>query len=332
MKSIGLLGIGHYVPETVVTNDDFVKRGLDTSDEWIVSRTGIRERRIASATEATSDLAVFAAQAALQNARVDVSEIDLIVLATSTPDYLAFPSTAAVVQHRLGARLIPAFDVSAACSGFNYALSVAHQFCLSGAAQKALVIAADCLSKIVNWEDRSTCILFGDGAGAVVMGQVDDGFGILSTDLHANGAEGPSLMIPEGGTRVPLTPEIVAARTNKIAMNGKAVFKIAVSVVGPSVENALQRANLSIQDLDLFVPHQANYRIVDAARERLGLREDQVFMNLDKYGNTSAASIPIALSEAVSTGKLKSGMIVAVTGFGAGFTWGTNIVKWGVGN
>ncbi len=331
MKSIGFLGVGHYVPETIVKNDDFVARGLDTSDEWIVSRTGIRERRVAAENEATSDLAVKAAEAALKNAGVSPSEIDLIVLATSTPDHLAFPSTAAIVQHRLGVPMVPAFDVSAACSGFNYALTVAHQFCLSGAAKKVLVIAADCLSKIVNWDDRSTCILFGDGAGAVVLGEVAPGFGLLSSDLHANGAEATSLIIPDGGTRQPITPEIIAARTNKIAMNGKAVFKLAVSVVGPSIELALKSAGLTIDDLDLLIPHQANYRIVEAARERLGIRENQVFMNLDKYGNTSAASIPIALSEAVSTGVLKPGMILALTGFGAGFTWGTNIVKWGVG-
>jgi len=309
--NLKIKGIGCYVPDTVLTNDDFVARGMDTSDEWIKSRTGISERRILEKDKKTSFMALEASKRAIADAGVDVSEIGLIVVATSTADYDGFPSLACQVQAELGLPGIPAFDVSAACTGFNYALTTAEQFIRNGFVKTALVIGADALSKIVDWNDRSTCILFGDGAGAAVV-QVSEDEGLFFSGLFADGREVP----------------ILTVENKTIFMEGRAVFKSAVSNVVPAVEECLEKAGLQKSDIDVLVPHQANIRIIDQMRKRIGLSEDKVITNLDKYGNTSAASIPIALCEAKEKGLLQPGSVVMLVGFGAGFTWGVLILRW----
>lgn len=328
LQQVGIWGVGKSVPDKIVKNDDFVAMGLDTSDEWITSRTGIRERRIAGPDIATSDLAYEASKKALAHANLTADQLDLIIVATTSPDHLGFPSVACLLQNRLGARNIGAFDVAAACTGFNYALTVGMQFIQTGYAKHVLVVGADCLSKWVDWTDRSICVLFGDGAGAVILGPEQAGFGILSSKLYSEGKEGPILCIPSGGTRTPMTAEHLADKSNFIYMDGKAVFKVAVSTIVPAVEAALEAAHLQKSDIQYFIPHQANLRIIDYAREKLGLRKDQTCITLNKYGNTSAASIPITLAEAVESGKIKHDDIIATVGFGAGFTWGTSIIKW----
>ncbi|MEK7298971.1 MAG: beta-ketoacyl-ACP synthase III [Candidatus Margulisiibacteriota bacterium] len=329
MRSVGILGVGHYVPERVVTNADIVAMGLDTSDEWIVERTGIRERRLCAPDQATSDLAFEAAKNALADARVSPEEIDLVIVATTTQDYLGFPSVACLLQHRLGLRQIGAFDLAAACTGFNYALSVGVQFVRTRFANKVLVVGADCLSKYVDWSDRSICVLFGDGAGAVVLGEVSEGLGVLTSDLHADGSKADLLMVKGCGSRDRVNHEVIKNEDNYMNMNGKAVFKVAIHCVVPCVLNALSKVNLKPDDLDFLVPHQANVRIIDQAREKLSLPWERVVVNLDRYGNTSAASIPIALSEAKQAGRFQSGQLLGLVGFGAGFTWGANLVRWG---
>lgn len=329
MKSVGILGVGSYLPEQVVTNQDIVDKGIDTSDSWIQERTGIQERRMARPDQATSDLAYEAALNALKNANIQANEIDLIVVSTSTPDHLLFPSTAAILQHRLGIEnAIAAFDISAACTGFNYAMTTAAQYVQTGMAKKALVIAADVLSKFLNWEDRGTCILFGDGAGAVVLGEVESGYGLLSSKLCANGQYADILKVQYGGSRQSMD-QCENGEKPYIEMEGRAVFKVAVNTVVPAVESELKRANIDPKDVGLFVFHQANTRIIDAASQRLGLDPSQIILTLNKYGNTSAASVPIALNEALQNHRIKHGDIVVFVGFGAGFTWGINILKWG---
>ncbi len=328
MHAVGILGVGHYVPHQILTNQGLVEMGLETSDEWISDRTGIKARRIAATEEATSDMACKAAQNAMRDAGVSPEDIDLVIVATSTPDYPLFPSVACLVQNRLGLRTVGAFDLYAACSGFTYAITCGSQFVKTGAAKHVLVVAADCLSRFINWEDRSVCILFGDGAGAAVLGPVPDGYGILSQHIHADGSEADILKVPGGGSRQPTTAEILAEKTNTITMNGQAVMKVAIKCVVPSLLTALKDANLTIQELDLFIPHQANLRIITHIAEKTQLPPEKVVINLDKYGNTSAASIAIALSEAKADGRLFNGATVALTGFGAGFTWGTVVLKW----
>lgn len=306
-----IVGVGHAVPNTVMTNNDFVARGLDTSDEWIQERTGIKERRIADADTYSSDLAYQAAQNAIQNTHYDKHKIDLIVVATSTQDYDGFPSVACLVQQKLGLGSIPAFDLAAACTGFCYALTTAQQFIENGTAKSVLVIGVDVLSKVIDWTDRGTCILFGDGAGAVIL-EPSETPHLLYSRLYADGSESDILYVED----------------RKVKMEGRAVFKSAIKNVVPCVEESLKEANLTPEDIDYLIPHQANSRIIEQMRIRLNLEPEQVMVNLDKYGNTSAASIPIALSEAVSNQKIKSGDIVMFVGFGAGFTWGVNIVRW----
>lgn len=324
-----IIGTGSYTPEKVLTNDDLSKI-VDTSDEWITTRTGIKERRIAAPDQATSDLAAAAARAAMADAGVTPGEIDLIVVATVTPD-MFFPSTACIVQRKLGAGNAVCFDISAACSGFLYALQVARHFLNAGTRATALVIGAEKLSSLVNWEDRNTCVLFGDGAGAVVI-RADESENapgrVLSTVMGSDGNLVDLLKVPGGGSACPITPENAAARPNTIHMEGRETFKHAVTRMCQASEQALEMAGLKKEDISLVIPHQANARIITAIADRLGLPPEKTFINLDKYGNTSAATIPVALDEAHRQGRLKPGDIVLLVAFGGGFTWASSVLRW----
>ena len=324
--SVGILGVGRYSPERRLTNRD-LEQMVDTSDEWIVTRTGIRERRIAAPHEATSDLAYEAAVRALNAAGVAAEDVDLIIVATITPD-MFFPSTACLVQDRLGARNAAAFDVSAACSGFIYALASASGMIATGLYRNALVIGAECLSRVTDYSDRNTCILFGDGAGAAVLGPVPEGRGFRSFVLGADGSGGELLNIPAGGSRTPPTADTVARHMHFMKMNGREVFKFAVRVIGTATEEALHKAGLTKEDIDLLVPHQANIRIIQSALERFGLPEEKCVVNVDRYGNMSAASIPVALAEAVEEGRVREGDRLVLVGFGGGLTWGASVLIW----
>jgi 3-oxoacyl-[acyl-carrier-protein] synthase-3 len=315
------------VPERVITNQDLMKT-IDTSDEWIVTRTGISERRKVAEHEASSDLGLRAARAALADAGIRAEELDLILVATITPDML-FPATACLLQQELGATRAAAFDLSAACSGFIYGLAVGSQFVATGMYRKVLVVAAETMSKVVNWQDRNTCILFGDGAGAVVLQPVEEGFGLLSFDLGSDGTGADLLKLPAGGSRKPATLETVQNGEHYLTMNGNEVFKFAVKIMGDTALKSLEKAGLSTAEIDYFVPHQANTRIIDAAVKRLGLSNEKVYVNLDKYGNMSSASVPVALAEAVQKGFIKKGDLLVLVGFGAGLTWGSCVLKWG---
>lgn len=315
------------VPSEILTNADLEKM-VDTTDEWITTRTGIKERRIAAAHEATSDLATKAGELALRNAGVAADELDLVIVATVTPD-MSFPATACIVQMNLGATNAAVFDLSAGCSGFVYALDIATRTVESGAYHRVLVIGADVLSRITDWTDRSTCVLFGDGAGAAVVGPVEQGRGLLATDLGAVGADGHFLTLPAGGSRRPATLETVEGKEHYIHMQGNEVYKFAVRVMGETVQRSLKKCDLTPEDIDVFVPHQANIRIIDAACKRLGISNDKVFVNVQSYGNTSAASVPIALYETFHAGRINDGDIVALVGFGAGLTWASAILRWG---
>lgn len=326
MRSVGILGIGHYVPEKVLTNFDLEKM-VDTSDEWITERTGIKQRHIAEAGEATSDLSLKAAEKALADAGVAAEELDLIIVATASPDH-AFPSTACLVQDRIGAKNAAAFDLSAGCSGFVYSLGVASQMIKSGLYNKALIIGAETLSRIMNWKDRNTCVLFGDGAGAAVVGVVDDGYGVLGIDLGADGSGGKYLYQPAGGSRKPASEETVANSEHTIHMNGQEVFKFAIQIMGKTAKTALANAGMKAEELDMLFPHQANLRIISSAAKRLKMPMEKVWVNVDKYANTSAASIPIALCEAQAAGALKKGDNILLVGFGAGLTWSAIVLKW----
>ncbi|MDQ0287224.1 3-oxoacyl-[acyl-carrier-protein] synthase-3 [Desulfofundulus luciae] len=323
---VGIWGTGIYVPERVLTNAD-LERMVDTSDEWIRTRTGIRERHIAADHEAASDLAVRAARQAMENAGVTGEEIDLIIVATNSPDML-FPATACLVQHALGAKKAGAFDVQAGCTGFIYALACGSQFIAARAAKIVLVIGAEVLSRLVNWQDRNTCVLFGDGAGAVVMGPVPEGYGILATRLGAEGSGGPLLSLPAGLSRYPASEETLAKKQHFIHMNGREVFKFAVKVMEEGCREVLQAAGLDPKELDFLVPHQANTRIIEAAAKRLALPLERVWINVDRYGNTSAASIPLALHETLEAGRIQDGDHVVLVAFGAGLTWGATLLRW----
>ncbi len=326
-----IIGTGSYIPEKVLTNDDLSKI-VDTNDEWITTRTGIKERHIAAEDEATSDLATAAARNAMESAGVTVDEIDLIVVATVTPD-MFFPSTACVVQKKLGASNAVCFDISAACSGFLYALQVARHFVNAQSHKTALVIGAEKLSSLINWDDRNTCVLFGDGAGAVVIRhapetEVDAPGRVLSTVMGSDGNLVNLLRVPGGGSSCPITPENVDSRPNTIHMEGRETFKHAVTRMLQASERALAEAGLTTADVSLVIPHQANARIITAIADRLGLPPEKTFMNLDKYGNTSAATIPVALDEASRQGRLKRGDIVLLVAFGGGFTWASSVLRW----
>jgi len=326
LRPVGIIGTGKYVPEKILTNSDLEKM-VDTNDEWIVSRTGIKERHIAAPDQATSDLAYEAAIKALESAGMTGSDLDLIIVATITPDS-SFPSTACILQDKLGAKGAAAFDLSAACSGFVYGLASATSFIQSGMYNNALVIGADCLSRITDYTDRNTCVLFGDGAGAVVVGEVPEGRGFKAFDLGAEGAGGSLLQMEGGGSRLPASAETVENKKHYIYMNGREVFKFAVRVMGTATIEVLRKAGMERTDVDLFVPHQANIRIIQSAMQRLELPEEKVVVNVDKYANTSAASIPLALVEAAEEGRMKAGDTVLMVGFGGGLTWGASVLVW----
>jgi 3-oxoacyl-[acyl-carrier-protein] synthase III len=322
---VSITGIGSYAPQRVMKNDELAQI-VDTSDEWIVERTGIRERRVAAPEEALSDLARPAAEAALGQAGLQASSVDLIIVATVTPDML-FPSTGAILADQLGAKDAAAYDLSAGCTGFVYALVQAHGMVASGLVDHALVVGGDVLSKVVDWEDRSTCVLFGDGAGAVVLERVTDG-GFLGFELGADGSGGPQLYMPAGGSRAPATAETVAARQHYAKMNGREVFKFATRVLVDSAEKVLDECDVAVEEIDVYVPHQANVRIIDHARKKLGIPEERTVVNVDRFGNTSSGSIPLALGDAESDGRLKEGEMVLMTGMGAGLTWGSALIEW----
>ncbi|MFC5702201.1 beta-ketoacyl-ACP synthase III [Cohnella faecalis] len=323
---VGILGTGKYAPERRLTNEELAQT-VDTNDEWIVTRTGIRERRIASPEQATSDLAYEASIRALEAAGITAEELDLIIVATITPD-MFFPSTACLLQEKLGAKKAAAFDLSAACSGFIYGLANASGFIATGMYRHILVVGAECLSRITDYTDRNTCILFGDGAGAVVLGQVPEGRGFQAFKLGADGSGGELLRLCGGGSRMPSTEATIAERRHFIEMNGRDVFKFAVRVMGSAAEEALAIAGKSKNDIDLLIPHQANIRIIQSAIERLDLPEEKCMINLHKYGNMSAASIPLALAEAVEEGRVKDGDCLVFVGFGGGLTWGASVLIW----
>jgi 3-oxoacyl-[acyl-carrier-protein] synthase-3 len=326
-----IIGTGRYLPERIVTNDDISKL-VDTSDEWIKTRTGIRERRIARPDEATSDMAAAAARNAIESASIDVEDIGLIVVATVTPD-MFFPSTACLVQKKIGATNAVCFDISAACSGFLYALQVARHFINTGNRTTALVIGAEKLSSLINWQDRNTCVLFGDAAGAVIIRRAEESDKeapgrVLSTVMGTDGNLTDLLKVPGGGSACPITPENVASRPNTIHMEGRETFKHAVTRMCQAAEQALELAGLTAKDVSMVIPHQANARIITAIAERLGLPPEKTFMNLDKYGNTSAATIPVALDEAHRQGVIKRGDVLLLVAFGGGFTWASSVVRW----
>jgi 3-oxoacyl-[acyl-carrier-protein] synthase-3 len=324
--AVGLTGVGSYVPERVLTNAD-LEAMVETSDEWIVTRTGISERHIAAPEQAASDLALPAAREALEEAGVEPEELDLVVVATATPDML-FPATAAIVADTLGARKAAAYDLLAGCTGFVYALSQAYGQVATGLSKRALVVGTEVLSKITNWEDRSTCILFGDGAGAVVVQPVGNGGGIAGFELGADGSGGPDLCVPAGGSRRPISADALEEEAQFIKMNGAEVFRFATRIMVSSAEELLALCGATVDDVDLYVPHQANKRIVDHAVKNLGLDPERVLMNIDRYGNTSSASIPICLAEAQAAGRLEEGTRVLMSAVGAGLTWGSVYLTW----
>jgi 3-oxoacyl-[acyl-carrier-protein] synthase III len=323
--AVSITGLGSHVPERVVTNDE-LSTMMDTSDEWIVERTGIRERRIAAPEEALSDLALPAAREALADAGLEGAEVDLLIVATVTPD-MAFPATAAILADELGAHEAGAYDLSAGCTGFMYAVAQAYGMLAGGLAQRALVVGGDVLSKILDWEDRGTAVLFGDGAGAVVMERVGEG-GFLGFELGADGSGGPQLYLPAGGSRTPATSESVSERLHFVQMNGREVFKFATRVLVSSAEAVLAECGRTVDEVDVYVPHQANVRIIDYATQKLGIPEDRVVIDVDRYGNTSSGSIPIALADAKADGRLAAGRLVLMTGMGAGLTWGSGLIEW----
>ena len=328
LRKAGIIGVGTYLPEKIVTNSD-LEKVVDTTNEWIYSRTGIAERRVAKDDQATSDLAIIAAKKALEHAAIDAAEIDLIIVATITPDMI-FPATASIIQEQLKAKKAAAFDLSAGCTGFVYALSVANQFVATGAYDKVLVIGAETLTRIVDWQDRKTCVLFGDGAGAVVVGPVNENEGFLSFVLGSDGSGAELLYMPAGGSRKPPSLETLSNKEHSLRMSGSDVFKFAVKIMGEAAAQALIKSGHKLEDIDFMIPHQANTRIIESAAKRLGLSMEKVFMNLDKYGNMSSASIPVALEEAYHNSLLKKGDLVVFVGFGAGLSWGACALKWSI--
>ena len=325
MQKAGILGLGCYLPPKKLTNSDLAKI-VETSDEWITSRTGIRERRIASKEVATSDLGVEAARLAIKDAGLSSEDIDLIITATITPD-MAFPATSCIIQDKIGAKNAACFDINAACSGFVYTIVIAQQFVNSGLYDHVLVIGAEKLTSIVDWKDRSTCVLFGDGAGACVVGKSEDRV-IVSSFMGADGSGGHLLSVPAGGSRLPATEDTVKDRLHFLKMGGNEVFKIAVRIMVEAATNAIKNAGLGLDDISLFIPHQANMRILLAVAKRLGVSQDKIFMNIEKYGNMSAASTAVALVEAAQENKIKKGEHVVLVAFGGGLTYGASVIKW----
>lgn len=326
MQSIGIKGMGYYVPENIFTNFDFEKI-IDTSDEWIRTRTGIIERRFASKEQATSDLATEAALKAIENSKINKTDIDLIILATVTPDYIA-QGAACIVQHKLGLTAIPCFDLNAACTGFIYGLEVAYSLVKSGLYKNVLVIGAETLSRIIDMQNRNTCVLFGDGAAAAIIGEVEEGYGFLGLSIGAEGEDDMILKVPAGGSKKPNDEETLKNRENFVVMKGQEVFKFAVSTLPKVTLNALKQAKLDVNDLAMVFPHQANLRIIEAAAKRMKYPLEKFYVNLSRYGNTSSASVGIALGEALEKGLVKKGDNIALTGFGGGLTYGSIILKW----
>ena len=325
-RSCSISGVGSYVPSRIITNAD-LEEIVETTDEWITSRTGIKARRVAGADEFTSDLAAHAATRAMKKAGVKADQIDLIIVATITPD-MPVPSTACLVQQKIGAHRAAAFDIEAACSGFIYALEIGQQFIMSRTYNTVLVIGAEKLSSIVDWTDRNTCVLFGDGAGAAILQNRPNSHGLLTACMGSDGQKADLLSMPGGGSRCPASTESVAAGLHYLRMDGKETFRNAVQAMNTAAQESLRRCELDISQIKCIIPHQANRRIIDAVSERLGARPDQVFVNLDKYGNTSAASVAIALDEAIEFRNIQRGDLILLVVFGAGLTWGAAVIEW----
>ncbi len=323
--SAKISGIGYYIPERILTNFDLEKM-VDTTDEWIMTRSGISERRIAASHEAASDLGLAASKKALEDSGVDPKDLDLIIVATVTPD-MSLPSTACIIQDKLCAMKAAAFDISAACSGFIYGLATAQSLIATGHAKKALVVGVEVLSRIIDWEDRTTCVLFGDGAGSVVLEPCPHGQGIIGTYMQSDGSLGELLYRPGGGSRAPLTVETLKERQQYVKMKGDGLFKYAVRAMVDAAERTLDEAGVKKEDIDYLVPHQANIRIIEGVRKRLKLEREQVVVNIDRIGNTSSASIPIALGELKENGTLKKGDLVMMVAFGGGLTWGSMLFR-----
>jgi 3-oxoacyl-[acyl-carrier-protein] synthase-3 len=325
-RTCSITGVGSYVPEKILTNADLEKM-VDTSDEWITSRTGIKERHIAARDEFTSDMAAKAAQRAMKMAGITAGQIDLIVVATITPD-MPFPATACLVQQKIGAKRAAAFDLEAACSGFIYGIEIAQQFIMSRTYDTVLVVGAEKLSSITDWTDRNTCVLFGDGAGAAILQNRENSHGLLTAVMGADGAKAGLLSMPGGGSACPATADSVTAKLHFLRMDGKETFKNAVQAMQSAAQEVLKRCEIDISQIKCVIPHQANRRIIDVVGERLGATPEQLFVNLHKYGNTSAASVAIALDEAVAAKKIQRGDLVLLVVFGAGLTWGAAVIEW----
>jgi 3-oxoacyl-[acyl-carrier-protein] synthase-3 len=325
-RTCSITGVGSYVPAKILTNADLEKM-VETSDEWIITRTGIKQRRLAAKDEFTSDMAAHAARRAMKMAGVTADQIDLIIVATITPD-MPFPATACLVQQKIGARRAAAFDVEAACSGFIYALEIGQQFIMSHTYDMVLVVGAEKLSSITDWTDRNTCVLFGDGAGAAILQSRPGSHGLLTAVMGADGSKSNLIHMPAGGSRCPTSADSVAARLHYLRMDGRETFKNAVQAMHNAAKEALRRCELDITKIKCVIPHQANRRIIDVVGERLGATPEQLFVNLDKYGNTSAASVAIALDEAVSSGKIQRGDLILMMVFGSGLTWGAAVIEW----
>jgi 3-oxoacyl-[acyl-carrier-protein] synthase-3 len=326
LRTVSIIGTGSYVPEKILTNAD-LSRMVNTSDDWIITRTGIKERRIAGKDETTSDMAAKAALKAIGQAKISPKEINLILVATATPDML-FPATACFVQKKIGATNAACLDISAACAGFLFALEIAQQFITSHTHDTVLVIGAEKLTSITNWTDRNTCVLFGDGAGAAILRHRGSAHGVISTHIGSDGQYTDILFMPGGGSRCPITRENVDLNLQTIHMIGKDVYKQAVTAMLNAARKALDQAGLSIEDIACVIPHQANVRIIEAIADRLGISRDKMFVNLDRYGNTSAAAVAIALDEANRTGRIKPGDYVLMVVFGGGLTWASTILEW----
>ena len=324
-KRVGILGLGAYLPEKILTNKD-LERMVDTSDEWIQTRTGIKERRIAEKGTATSDLAAKASLEAIQSAGLKPTDLDLIIVATISPDMI-FPSTACIVQEKIGAKCA-AFDISAACSGFPYGITIAEGLIRSGTYKHILVVGAEVISGFINWKDRSTCVLFGDGAGAAIVGEVKDGHGILATYLGSDGSQANLLHIPAGGSAIPPSSASVDAGLHYVQMEGSEVFKAAVRTMGDAILEVTKRAHIKVEDIDCLIPHQANLRILNVVSERTGIPLEKIFINLDRYGNMSAASTAVALYEAVKKGFVKKNSNIVLVAFGSGLTWAACSIRW----
>ena len=326
MVSAGIMGLGFYVPPKIMTNDDW-STIVDTSDEWISTKTGIKERRIADEGICTSDLAVMASVEAMKDAGIEPGDIDLIILATSSPD-VPLSSTASIIQNKLGCKKAAAFDINAVCSGWIHALEIGAKFVITPEYENVLVIGSEVYSRIVNWDDRATCVLFGDGAGAAILQKVEDGKGIIGSWLQSDGSGAEVIQIPAGGVKNPISSDRFIEGQQYFHMDGREVWNFAINAFPQAVKKVLMKINMEIDDIDMIIPHQANYNIIEAGMLNLGLSMDKVFTNLDKYGNTAAASIPIALAESVKKGMIKQGDLVITVGFGGGLAWGANAIIW----